>query len=169
VPTLPDAQAAAPLERDGGAQEAACEAKLGEGLIEHACLHATFGPFAEVRGASDTGSRAPVDRPHTAYRVSLAEEAGEVSYAPARTGAYAFFTDVADTPSVLSGMQEGAPVARHPLSVEGCELRGVVVHEVAEGETYTVRLQRPTSGAPVLLLIEALDPFGAGAWQEECP
>lgn len=101
--------------------ELAAECPGGEEAIhavEHACLHAEGGPFAEVEAVSE-GIAPSVSKPHTTYVVSLPNaESRWLSYAPRSTGLHVVYT---------------SPSTR--LVVEDAE--GVVIPATCEGPTVT--------------------------------
>lgn len=60
-------------------------------LEEHACLHATSGPFAEVV-ATVPASAPAISRPHTAYRVDIRGDERWVSFQAQDAGTHVFFS-----------------------------------------------------------------------------
>lgn len=60
-------------------------------LEEHACLHATSGPFADVVATGAAGAPA-ISRPHTAYRVEIRGDERWVSFQAQDAGTHVFFS-----------------------------------------------------------------------------
>jgi hypothetical protein len=144
---------------------------VGEHVIEHSCVHVTFGPFASVAAAPYPGPVfSAISTPHTAYTVTLpssgSEYSGQVIYQPSTTGAFAFFLapDVELTLYPSSGLAL-APVGEQPIAPAECAgLASAVVYQLDETETYTV-VAGPSAASSYLAIVEYL---GSEPSCEEC-
>jgi Putative metal-binding motif len=133
------------------AASAPCTA-LGMPLVEHACLHAKYGPFAD--GAQN------VNQVHTYFRIALPPGEGPrmVTYVPARSGEWAVFRN----PGVPLAMLDpaGRPLtARFEPDVAGCpELPRVSVFDLDANRSYRLALG-PAAAPEVGLVLEKLTDF----------
>jgi MYXO-CTERM domain-containing protein len=147
-----------------GSSEDTCEPALGEPLIEHACSHATNGPFVDLAAGGGIATPDMSDLHHT-YQIQVVGVGAHLRYRAQRSGAHAFMTDTAAT---FIATVHGTPLAARPsFGVEGCAAltRGTVYELEAEHE-YDIEI---VESAPRLeLFVEHLGAFGEGAWQEAC-
>lgn len=151
--------------------EAPGECVVSEEVVEHTCLHVTYGPFASVNAQTHPGFIVSnINAPHTAYTVTLPGAVGSyeggVLYEPAVSGDYAFF--VAPDVEVTiydSAHQPLTPERQGAVDAELCSaLSEVKVFHLEEGEIYTV-VFGPAEGVELLALVEYL---GAAAECESC-
>jgi hypothetical protein len=156
--------ASAPLEGEEHGSHGHCGG-VDDELVEHACLHGSFGPFRSVTAAALGESGPDVSRAHTAFAITLPEadggRAGAVRYRPTEDGDFAFFssTQVAVTVRDAQGGEVEAEVAK---AVSGCDsLSAVTVHGLRAGEVYTLEFG-PTSETVITLVVEHIEPA-------ECP
>lgn len=158
----------------GSGIQAATEGELclvSEHVVEHACQHANFGPFASVGAASYPGPVfASISSPHTAYAVALpasgAEFLGQVLYQPPATGAFAFLlnpdlgVEIYDSSGALV-----PPVGEQLVAPQVCgQLSTAVVYQLDETETYNV-VAGPAPTASYLAIVEYL---GTAPSCDEC-
>jgi hypothetical protein len=125
----------------GRALEPGCS-ELGDTITEHACFHATNGPFQTVPASATRVFTAPtpnVNTVHTQFNVVLpAGSEGTVKYRPARSGDWAIFTDPSVSLQVLDPAGAVLPVAL-THAVAGCEhLSQVSVVGLTANTTYRV-------------------------------
>ena len=125
---------------------------LGKSLVEHACVHAKHGPFAE--GPS-------VNQVHTYFRIALPADATQamVTYVPARSGEWALFTTPAVPLTVLD--TAGQPLTPgFEQDVAGCpELPRASVFQLDAGATYKLLLGPSSAAREVGLVLEKLSDF----------
>jgi hypothetical protein len=139
--------------------------------VEHACLHASFGPFRTVSASSSYATAtANVNREHTAFNVRLPtvgrRRQGVVVYAPAEGGEHAFFVNP-DVPVTLYDAATNATVpvvSRQSIAPAECPtLSALVTYDLVGGKAYKLAFG-PTAATTVLTVIENVDePLGAAA------
>lgn len=130
--------------------------------IEHACVHAEFGPFASATAQPYPGLiTTDISTPHTAYTVTLPGAASQYSggtyYFPAVTGEFAFFVNHPSTltlydssDNLVEALDEG------PVATEVCSLLSEVkIYELDEAEFYTV-VFGPEEDPGLLTIVEYL-------------
>ena len=139
---------------------------VGEETLEHACLHALYGPFASVTAQAYPGFvYTDVNAPHTAYTIGLpaagSDYQGAVLYQPAASGDFAFLLSEDTALAVYDG-------AGQPVAAEGVQsidpavcsaMSHVHVFHLEDTETYTVVLG-PTGSASVQAVIEYMGEEG---------
>jgi hypothetical protein len=142
---------------------------LVDSVLEHSCLHAQHGPFAEVAAVA-TGSAADVSKVHTAWRLSM-PPAGAllVSFRPTMMGDYVFYLDRALPLSVRS--EALSLSATHSEAVTACSgIAEARVYPLSSGARYEVEVG-PTGGDQATLVIEHVQAF-TREWRERfeaCP
>jgi hypothetical protein len=135
------------------------ECLIGDETLEHACLHALYGPFETVTAQEYPGFVfTDVNAPHTAFTVELPASgsgfAGAVLYQPSTPGEYGILFD--QTLDVAVYDEVGAlvtPVGTAPGDEAICpELDYVTVYALSGGgATYTIALGSATDSSPVLI------------------
>lgn len=142
---------------------------LGDGVIDHSCFHAKFGPFVDVGAAAPLASTAPpsVSRVHTHFTVIFpaAEAPGTVTYVPTRTGAFSVMTGK-QVPITVRGADDLPVEVSLMHSVAMCPaLPTVSVFSLVKDHTYRLTLGSVTEGR-VGLVIEHVDDF-AQFWERD--
>jgi hypothetical protein len=141
-------------EAAGGSDGMSCYT-LPISLIAHACLHADYGPFVDVRPRErDQGPE--VSEPHTAYEVEVSPRSERwLKYRSMTEGAYVFFTDAGFIEHVEDST--GLVHASHRSSVDGCsKLGSATVLELSAASVN--EFEMPIDSR--LLVVESLDAFG---------
>ena len=179
--TLPQARAPdANAYADGNAAETladaanpgaslTCAPRVADEVVEHACLHATGGPFVDVPGAITAEQAPDVSRAHTHYMLQRPNNLGSprlfARYRPILSGPHAFF--LGDGSLSQATDSAGKPLALGAHAEAACEaLRGVSVLELTRGELYTLAFD--ARSADVRLVVEALASWGPEAFTEAC-
>lgn len=138
-----------------------CE-ELGAALVDHACFHATMGPFASVTASAtrDFAAATPNINPvHTHYTIALpAGSEGTVKYRPQRTGAWTIMTDPNTSLTVLDAGGASRPVLLEGAVPSCAGLPYQRVYELQANATYRLVLG-PTGGDEVAVVIEKLSDF----------
>jgi len=155
------ALALAALVAEPAVSAAACR-HLGPAIVDHTCLHARRGPFADVAASAPPAADANVDPVHTHYRVALVATGagfhGAVRYTPQRAGEWAFYVEH-DVPLRIVGPEGAALTPTLVDAVPGCpHLRRVEVVTLAAQVVYHLELG-PTTASTVGLVIEHVDDF----------
>lgn len=126
-------------------------------VVEHACIHATDGPFVDVTAAADDAADRPsVAVEHTGVRVALTETGGTPAYEgwvdfPAdEEGHHAIFVNPDATLTVFD--PNGTEVALEALDAEECGTLATGFELDAEVGTYTFMIG--ADEATVLFVIE---------------
>jgi hypothetical protein len=139
------------LEQDG-----AC--LIGDETIEHACAHATFGPFSGVTAQAYPGFVfSDVNAPHTAHTITLPTDgagfSGAVLFQPTVPGEFGFMLDAGRPLEVRdSAGNLLTPVGTAPSDPALCSLIAQVhVYALLDTETYT--LVFPSTGDDTVQLI----------------
>lgn len=128
------------------ASSAACE--LSGEAEEHACLHATAGPFADL-ASGQTATDA-----HVVFEVPVVDGAFEVAFRPARPGTWAFFLSPAEM--TFDMRLRGTTMEVRRLGNPSCRALGAAyVVALAAGET--VWLLGATTAQRARLLVERVD------------
>lgn len=164
----PQVDAALPAE-DAGLTEPECQVRqLGTSVISHACLHAQVGPFRDAAVSSVPAEAIEVNRPHTAFLLTSANQGvGFVGYQPSVSGPHAFFLS---RPSLVSLRHSMMSVPEYVSSREvtsPCdELPNLSVFELVADEPYLLELE--ADELPLTLVVESLSELGAQAWERTC-
>jgi hypothetical protein len=135
------------------------ECLIGDETLEHACLHALYGPFETVSAQEYPGFvYNDVNAPHTTYTVELPAAgtgfAGAVLYQPSTAGEYGFLFNQALDVAVYDGTGSlVAPVGTAPGDEAICpEIDYVTVYALSGGgTTYTIALGSATEASPVVI------------------
>lgn len=134
----------------------ACE-HLAAPITDHSCFHARFGPFRNVTAGVTSDD---LDQVHTYYALALPSprDGGSISYRPARSGRWAFYTQH-DVPLAVRDAAGRALPELHVDGVAGCPLLARVrVVELTANASYQVAIGA-TSASEVGVVIENLDDF----------
>lgn len=164
-----DAAPSTPVDATSGALSATCAPRVSEEVVEHACLHATGGPFMDVPGAVTAEQAPDVSRAHTHYMLQRPNGLGSprlfARYRATLSGPHALFLGDGTLSRAVDAA--GSPLALGAHAAAACEaLPGVSVLELARGETYTLTFD--ARGADVRLVVEALASWGPDAFTETC-
>jgi hypothetical protein len=168
--TAPDAGA----EGDAPPSDAPCTPRVGDAIVEHACLHVMHGPYAAITAGTDPATvTANINMAHTHYTVELARDddrhGGVFLYRPIQDGAHAFFVDPAANLQLSDPDGVALPVlARHEVAT--CAgVASVVVAQLERQVRYRVSTAAVTAPA-IRVLVENLDSFAPeDAWARTCP
>jgi hypothetical protein len=129
-------------------------------LEEHACLHASKGPFRDVVADNDGGALPDVSRVHTAFRIALGG-AGEarVAYKPRRTAEYVFFTDAAASIAVRAadGGRIATTCSGAPFGTCAA-FRSAAIVPLDAGVVYELTLTPTDRPATLTLIVEEREP-----------
>jgi hypothetical protein len=160
----PSAPAGAGGGAEGGGPGALCqEPLLGRAVIEHACLHVEHGPYVDLTAATDEANAPAVSAPHTAYRVG--SSGGALSWlhftAPS-SGSYAFLGALPTT--LLFSLEDGSLV---PSTAMGTTCAGLPAARVLDLDA-AQPLSLSWAEGDLVLVVEALAPFGEEAWELGC-
>jgi hypothetical protein len=133
------------------------------GDIQHACLHATFGPFKTVTSNWNyETATVNINKAHTAHNVQMALRKGSrhgvVVYRPAETGEHAFFINP-DVPLTLRNASTDAVVpvvSQQSITTAQCSiLKAAITYDLTAGQDYKLTYG-PTTASTVLTVIEHL-------------
>jgi hypothetical protein len=138
------------------------ECLVGDHELEHACVHAEFGPFDSVVAQPYPGTiTSEISTPHTAYTVTLAGAASSYSggtfYFPTATGEFAFFVNPESTLTLYDSSDTLVePLDQGPVEAEVCSfLSEVKIYELSDTEFYTV-VFGPEDDPSLLTIVEYL-------------
>lgn len=168
-PLRSDAAASPSADAASGSAPAMCAPRVSDEVVEHACLHATGGPFVDVAGAVTAEQAPDVSRAHTHYLLQRPSGLGSprlfVRFRPTLTGLHALFLGDGTLRRAMN--TAGQPLALGTHAPAACAaLPGVSVLELTRGETYTFAFD--AGGADVRLVVEGLAAWGADAFTETC-
>ncbi|MBM4362004.1 MAG: putative metal-binding motif-containing protein [Deltaproteobacteria bacterium] len=142
----------------------ACVDELGPNVIEHACRHGQFGPFADVVALASPGDAlSEVSLVHHAYRVVPEEGAsGHVYFVPRRDGEHVIFTSQGDPTVLDSDGQAVGPL--HVQEVRGCDVfQRAQLFSFRPGQGQVLRVGG-SADETTLLFVEHMGTFGQRAW-----
>jgi hypothetical protein len=151
-------------EGEGGSAGMPCtESLLGRALVEHACLHAEQGPFVDLTAAPDEASAPAVNAAHTAYRAGSSGGAlSWLRFTAAGSGAYAFLGVL---PTSLVFTRADGSLVHSTATVTSCA--GLPAARVLELDAKQP-LSLSWAEGDLVLVVEALAPFGEQAWEQGC-
>jgi hypothetical protein len=152
------AEEGAPVLGRSAALEVGGECLIGDETLEHACLHANYGPFTTVTAQVYPGFVfSDINSPHTAFTVELPAAgsgfAGAVLVQPTAAGEFGFLLDQPMEVTLYdsSGAQVD-PVGSTPGDAGICpQLNHIVVYALSDTETYTLALGSATASSPLLV------------------
>jgi hypothetical protein len=151
-------------EGEGGSAGAPClERRLGRAVVEHACVHAEHGPYVDLTAATGEADAPAVNAAHTAYRAG--SSGGPLSwlrFTPASSGAYAFLGAL---PTSLVFARADGSLVHSTATVTSCA--GLPAARVLELDA-TQPLSLSWAEGELVLVVEALEPFGEQAWEQDC-
>ncbi|MET0341382.1 MAG: hypothetical protein ABW252_10285 [Polyangiales bacterium] len=152
-----------------GSASATCAPRVSDEVVEHACLHATGGPFVDVAGAIAADQAPDVSRAHTHYLLQRPNGVGSprlfARYRATLSGPHALFLGDGTLSRAVDAA--GGLLALGAHAAAACEaLPGVSVLALTRGETYTLVFD--ARGADVRLVVEALASWGPDAFTETC-
>ncbi len=144
-----DAGVVSPPVEGASPRDAAAPCTLSEDVVEHACLHATSGPFGDL-ASGQLGTEA-----HVVYRTPLGEGgAFEVSFLPARAGVWAFF--VSPEGATVDVSRDGRPLDALRILAPTCRALGAA-HVLRLAGEVPVAIRGRSVGAELRMLAERID------------
>jgi hypothetical protein len=151
-------------EGEGGSAGSACrEPVLGLAVVEHSCVHAEQGPYVDLIAATDEAGAPAVNAPHTAYRVrSSGGSLSWVRFTAATSGSHALLGTL--PPSLTFTLGDGALVRSVDMSTSCASLPSARVLELSSSNPLTLSWAE----GDLVLVVEALAPFGQQAWEQGC-
>lgn len=156
--TMPDARADGPDDASSPFDDSGADGDCWlDPVLEHACLHVTHGPFAQVM--SNVSSTPPnVNAPHTAFTVSLPPgmNTGHLSYRPAESGEYVFYLGANVELALHDSMQQLNETFRE--SIATCAgLEAAFVYNLVGATEVDLSLIPTASVESTILVVEHVD------------
>lgn len=163
VPTDSGAQDAA--TSDSGTVRDAGPACTIDPVLEHSCLHVTYGPFATVASVA-SGTPPNVNTVHTSYTVQLPQDqAGLITYRPTGSGPYVFYLG-SDVALRLIDPLGSELSASHVEVVTACAgLETARVYDLTSGTKYQLAIG-PGDAQSVTLIIENVESLAPAGWEQ---